>query len=1076
MIAAFALILVMPRACDCKADGLPSASNATNLVSSPAHYVTHVSQFRALSGADYLEGCNFHLTGVITLADTNRHLVVLQDSSGAVALNFNIGSQKLEFGKIATIDGINCCPLVSRFSDYPYRPSGSDIRSSFEAPENWGVYHLTRMRGYLHPPVTGYYRFWIASDNSSELWLSTDATPSKMRRIASILRFQFTEPRQWSKYPSQRSELIPLKAGETYYIEALQEQTDQAENLSVGWQIPFANGSGIEVIGGSYLTPWSDGRKSADSSTNGILREYWTNYTAADLAGLGGLRPFESGLSVQRVSVKVDGAGKLPEPKTISLGQRLPVESNYRWARVEGAVKFSATDGDAGVLEISDGLAEIQVRVPHWSEAMSKSLGNATVRVDGVCEGGFDRNDVLVPGVIWAAGADGVAVVKNVPTNVVEAGAPQSVHAAATTNQIMGGYYGTRGVVTFNDRVFNNNYIFIQEDSAVMLVNVAQRPFTNRLEVGQRVDIGGALEPGKTPPVITPIFVENLGRQALPTPIIQPLGTLQAGNEQGKWCELEGVVRSANPNGTLTLATRDGVAFLWVGHTPSHCLQDYVDAKLRTRGVLLLHLLAAPVLLVPSRGFIDVVEAAPGEPFATAKSSIAAIRSADADAFCGPRVRIAGEITYRDARSFFVQDASGGIRVRTDHSFTNKVGEKVEVAGFPSMGSARILTEPVIRPAKTVESAQPRDLNLGDAISPEAKGILVRLNATLLTQKTNGNVIALELQEQQRVLFATLSLGEGRLPQMLPGSRVQVTGVCDDETPVSSVAGNKPPRAEFLSAPTILLRRAQDVRLLSGPPWWTWKKAAWLVGLLLAISATALLWVHLLHRRLERQRSAQVAFSQRVLGKLEEERRRIAVNLHDSLGQTLLVIKNHALLASRSASEEHGVLGRLEEISGVTSQAIEEVRRITHDLRPYQLDRLGLAQAIRASVNAASENGLIQFASLLEDIDGLFEKEAEIHVYRIVQEAITNVVKHSGATEATVVIKKRDALVSLSIRDNGRGFDPAKPSSRANDLGYGLTGIAERVRILKGTLAIEAQPGLGTDLTIEVPYQVTHET
>jgi signal transduction histidine kinase len=243
-----------------------------------------------------------------------------------------------------------------------------------------------------------------------------------------------------------------------------------------------------------------------------------------------------------------------------------------------------------------------------------------------------------------------------------------------------------------------------------------------------------------------------------------------------------------------------------------------------------------------------------------------------------------------------------------------------------------------------------------------------------------------------------------------------------------------------------------------------------MAGTLLATLALALLWVHALRRRLERQHAAQLAFSRQVLERLEDERRRIAVNLHDSLGQTLMVIKNHAMLAIQSP-EEGALEHRLTEISGATSQAIDEVRQITHGLRPYQLDRLGLTQAIRASIiraSEASESNSILFASRVDDIDGSFDKDAEIHIYRIVQEAVTNVVKHSAATEAAVVIKKRDGVVSLSIRDNGRGFDPAKNSATANNLGYGLNGIAERARILGATLTIDSKQGEGTDLTVEV--------
>jgi signal transduction histidine kinase len=249
-----------------------------------------------------------------------------------------------------------------------------------------------------------------------------------------------------------------------------------------------------------------------------------------------------------------------------------------------------------------------------------------------------------------------------------------------------------------------------------------------------------------------------------------------------------------------------------------------------------------------------------------------------------------------------------------------------------------------------------------------------------------------------------------------------------------------------------------------------------LVVSLLAVSAAALLWVHFLRRRLERQQAARLAFSRQILEGQETERQRIAINLHDSLGQNLLVIKNQARLAMQAASDESLRQQRLNEVCEITSQAIEEIRQITHGLRPYQLDRLGLTQAIRATVQRASENSSILFASHVDDIDGVFDKESEIHIYRVVQEAVNNVVKHSAATEAAVVIKRQVAIVSLSIRDNGRGFDSGLIHySQPHDLGYGLTGIAERIRILKGNVTINSRPGQGTSLNLEIPIPALKE-
>jgi signal transduction histidine kinase len=1059
----------------CGAGGLPSRQDEASLAAKSGHCVTNVAQFQTLSGADFLDGCDFCLTGIVTLVDTKRNLVVLQDRTGAVALNFRIETERLKVGQRVTLDGTHCCPLFPGFPDYPYRPSGQEILSAFETPTNWGEYNLTRMRGYLHPQATGNYRFWIASDDSSELWLSTGPDPAGARKIAFVPPFGWVKPHEWSKYPSQQSEPIQLKAGETYYLEALQEQTIAGENLSVAWQASLAR-SNIAVIEGRYLTPWNEFPSATEAATNGVLREYWTNYFASKVVGLAGVRPYVSALTVKQVLVTHQGWGELPKPVRIALNQPLTADNSYRWVQDKGLVKFAGTEGDVAVFEIFDGQTLIQVCVLQGNQEKSRQLSqmtNAVIQVEGVCEGVENRQGIMMPGRIWAAGENGTTFLETGATNEFTSAGNQPAPTTGTRNPAIQGYFGTQGEVTFNDHVLGKDYIFVQQDNSAFLIRIGNQALKDRLKVGQYLDLGGAIEPGEYVQTISPILVVELGWHPLPAPIILPSGVPVQANQEGRWSEFEGVVHRVNSNGTLSVMTEAGPVYFWLGETPTNHLSPYVDAKLRARGVPMQGILDAPVLLIPSRDFVEVEEASPEDPFGIPSRSIAGLLSEGVETSWGHRVRVVGEITYSDAQTFFVQDSSGGIRVRAPGQPTARVGETIEALAFPTLiGSAHVLAEALVRPAKPAEQVKPKDLDLSKALSSKQGGTLVQVSATLLARNTNGMNQVLELQEKQRIFVAILATSRGNLPEMFPGSRLQITGVCDDEIPASPAAGEKSTRAQFLSSLTILLRGPQDVKLLSGPPWWTWKKTALLVGVLLTILAVVLLWVQLLQRRLERQQAAQLAFSRQVLGRLEEERRRIAVNLHDSLGQTLLVIKNHAILATQSPADGQGIRNRLEEISGTTSQAIEEVRRITHGLRPYQLDRLGLTQAIRASVNQAAGNGPIVFASRVEDIDGLFEKDAEIHVYRIVQEAVTNVVKHSGATEATVVIKKRATSVSLSIRDNGRGFEPAKPSSEPHDHGYGLTGIAERARILGGTLAIESRPGEGASLTVEVPFPI----
>jgi len=217
--------------------------------------------------------------------------------------------------------------------------------------------------------------------------------------------------------------------------------------------------------------------------------------------------------------------------------------------------------------------------------------------------------------------------------------------------------------------------------------------------------------------------------------------------------------------------------------------------------------------------------------------------------------------------------------------------------------------------------------------------------------------------------------------------------------------------------------------------------------------------------RLQREQAAQHEFSRGLIQSQEQERKRIAAELHDSLGQNLLVIKNRAAMAKNpgaSASQE------LDEIARLAGQSIEEVREISQNLRPYQLDRLGLTRALHGLVKKVSSSSELKCAADITPVDRVFSSEAETNLFRIVQEALNNVLKHSGATEARVVVERNEKQVRLLIEDNGRGFDwRAKQSEAAH--GMGLSGIAERVWILHGHLAIDSAPGQGTRLKIEVP-------
>jgi endoglucanase len=135
---------------------------------------------------------------------------------------------------------------------YPNSPTGSELLTSIEGPINWADGYGTRIRGYVHPPVSGAYTFWIASDDAGELWLSTSADPALARRIAYV--DGYTSSREWSKYASQKSATVNLIAGQKYYLEVLHVEGGGGDNVAVAWQGP---GISQSIPSGTYISPYS---------------------------------------------------------------------------------------------------------------------------------------------------------------------------------------------------------------------------------------------------------------------------------------------------------------------------------------------------------------------------------------------------------------------------------------------------------------------------------------------------------------------------------------------------------------------------------------------------------------------------------------------------------------------------------------------------------------------------------------------------------------------------------------------------------------------------------------------------
>lgn len=217
----------------------------------------------------------------------------------------------------------------------------------------------------------------------------------------------------------------------------------------------------------------------------------------------------------------------------------------------------------------------------------------------------------------------------------------------------------------------------------------------------------------------------------------------------------------------------------------------------------------------------------------------------------------------------------------------------------------------------------------------------------------------------------------------------------------------------------------------------------------------------------KRHRSELRQLSANVVEAREEERRRIARELHDELGQRLSALKM-GLSGLRSGGVARGAAGRVDEMLEMIDDTVAALRRIAADLRPLMLDDLGLNAAIEALAREASHRMDVEVAVRLGDEDPPLADGAAIAVYRMVQEALTNVGRHARATEVRIELLRQGDEIVLTVRDNGVGF---AAEAQPTDGRYGLLGIRERALMLGGRLEVDNPPGGGARVTVHLPLK-----
>jgi signal transduction histidine kinase len=461
-----------------------------------------------------------------------------------------------------------------------------------------------------------------------------------------------------------------------------------------------------------------------------------------------------------------------------------------------------------------------------------------------------------------------------------------------------------------------------------------------------------------------------------------------------------------------------------------------------------------------------VVLEPPPDPFTLVTRAAGSIYNYSAAGEVNRRIRIRGVVTgyiaghpveisdYTSTAKFryvrnviYVDDTTGGARIETEQAIRVEPGTVVDVAGFPAVTPGKpILTNAVLRVAE--QAPQPAAIPITDVnvLTPDYDASLVRMRANFLSVLRTPSERILVLQTGESVFPASLEAGPAAeaLETLRAGTVVDVTGV---------YAYQWGPSPSF----RLFLRSADDVRVIAAARWWTMRHTAVMIAILTLGACATAVWMRTAAKRRRQQYQAVLT-----------ERSRVARELHDTLEQGLagIALQLEAVGGSLSASPERAKHS-LDVARRMLQYSQEEARRSVMDLRAQALENYDLAGALTELTEERARATGVRARVTVEGGPRYLDAFHEHHLLRIGLEALTNALKHSGATHIDVVLRFDPGHVELTVKDNGCGISHATDNVPAGH--FGLLGIRERVGKLGGVLHLRGAPGAGTQLTVRIP-------
>ena len=800
-------------------------------------------------------------------------------------------------------------------------------------------------------------------------------------------------------------------------------------------------------------------------------------------------------------------------PEQISLGQPLFQGEDLPWVEIAGEIQYQHSTGDEISFDIQDGTSSMRVHLRDPARSGPLPPPGTRVSVRGICLGAFNERGQWVAANLWAAGWDSLSLRNSqgvtelprlsIPLAAQTIQAPAAATTLTTIEQIRrlsDAQLRSRPHVRIRGVVTDELEGFIQDDTAGIEVNFTSDAKQKITGLGDYIDVDGWADVDDVGnPVVSVDQIVVLGRGKLPEPQRLSLSQLMSGRIDGQWIEVEGVVRSTD--GSHLLIICDGRELMaTMGAANDGLVDQLVDAEIRVRGVGVTAMddegrVQGIRLLIPSLEQVDVV-APPSDPQTLPVRKIGSLLGLNGPRESFHRVKVEGVVTLQENRKIFLRDDTGSamailkenvmLDARFGHSrwsywqtpatsadapdVTFSPGERVQVVGFPETHRySPVLTEVAITKLGTAQRLQPVDITANGIEEGGLDSSLVKFDGILRGQTTIGANIVLAVEWQDRTLQVLVPATESSSLKIPLGSKLRVTSICQvDPAPY-------PELGLGVGAVRFLARSADDLVVLARPSWWTMQRALTLMGGMTAIILGSLVWIkELRHQVGERtaQLSAEIELRERTERRhaLDQERARIANDLHDDLGANLTQIIFLSERVEVARNDGQDVTRWFDRIPATARRTIQSLDEIVWAINPRHdsLESLAnyLSQFAQEYLTLAGLRCVLDVPMVLPSLP--LSAEVRHNLLLATREALQNSVTHAAATEVRLTLKLDDEGVTITIADNGNGFDVDSVSATGN----GLRNIRRRLEAVGGRREISSRPGQGTVVTLFVPQKL----